>query len=165
MGAWFSSNEIPRPSLVVGLPGRGKVVYERKSVRTSQKGPYGIEITCTSATVTGIACCPVEDDKIHSPVATVKSGGVGWKYVRVYLEPTEKGEWAYQLAISAEENHETKALLQVVPVIQAAASNTGTTQTQPQQISQRTENKTTDVVIKQHSRKLLMMAILMSETC
>ena len=31
--------------------------------------------------------------------------------------------------------------------------------------TQRTENKTTDVVIHQHSRKLLMMAILMSETC
>ena len=43
----------------------------------------------------------------------------------------------------------------------------GTTQTQPHQISntQRTENKTTDVVIQQHSRKLLMMDILMSETC
>jgi len=42
-----------------------------------------------------------------------------------------------------------------------------TTQTQPHQISntQRTENKTTDVVIQQHSRKLLMMDILMSETC
>ena len=30
--------------------------------------------------------------------------------------------------------------------------------------TQRTENKTTDVVIHQHSRKLLMMDILMSET-
>ena len=29
----------------------------------------------------------------------------------------------------------------------------------------RTENKTTDVVVQQHSRKLLMMDILMSETC
>ena len=39
--------------------------------------------------------------------------------------------------------------------------------TQPHQIynTQRTENKTTDVVIQQHSRKLLMMDILMSETC
>jgi hypothetical protein len=37
----------------------------------------------------------------------------------------------------------------------------------PHQISntQRTENKTTDVVIQQHSRKLLMMDILTSETC
>ena len=49
----------------------------------------------------------------------------------------------------------------------ASACNTGTTQNQPHQISntQRTENKTTDVVIQQHSRKLLMMDILMSETC
>jgi hypothetical protein len=31
--------------------------------------------------------------------------------------------------------------------------------------TQRTENKTTDVVIHQHNRKLLMMDILMTETC
>ena len=31
--------------------------------------------------------------------------------------------------------------------------------------TQRTENKTTDVVIHQHTRKLLKMDILMSETC
>ena len=31
--------------------------------------------------------------------------------------------------------------------------------------TQRTENKTTDVVIHQHSRRLLKMYILMSETC
>ena len=31
--------------------------------------------------------------------------------------------------------------------------------------TQRTENKTTNLVIQQHSRKLLMMDILMSETC
>ena len=31
--------------------------------------------------------------------------------------------------------------------------------------TQRTGNKTTDVVIHQHSRKLLKMDILMSETC
>ena len=44
---------------------------------------------------------------------------------------------------------------------------TDTTQNQPHQISntQRTENKTTDVVIQQRSRKLLKMDILMSETC
>ena len=48
-----------------------------------------------------------------------------------------------------------------------SAWKTDTTQTQPHQISntQRTEKKTTDVVIQQHSRKLLMMDILMSETC
>ena len=50
---------------------------------------------------------------------------------------------------------------------EASACNTGTTQTQPHQIcnTQRTENKTTDAVIQQDSRKLLMMDILMSETC
>ena len=54
----------------------------------------------------------------------------------------------------------------VVLVLQAEAWKTSTTQNQPHQISntQRTENKTTDVVIHQHSRKLLMMDILMSET-
>ena len=46
------------------------------------------------------------------------------------------------------------------------ACNKGTTQTQLHQISntQQTENKTTDVVIQQHSHRLLM-DILMSETC
>jgi len=41
-----------------------------------------------------------------------------------------------------------------------------TAQTQPHQISntQRTENKTTDLVIQRHSHKLLMMDILMFET-
>jgi len=55
----------------------------------------------------------------------------------------------------------------VVSVLQAEACNTDTTQTQPHQISntQLTENKTTDVVIQQHIRMLLMMDILMSETC
>ena len=55
----------------------------------------------------------------------------------------------------------------VVPVLQAEACKTNTTQNQAHQISntQRTENKTTDVVIRQHSRKLLMMDILISETC
>ena len=51
--------------------------------------------------------------------------------------------------------------------VHVAGSNTDTTQTQQHQISnvQRTENETTDVVIQQHSRKLLMMDILISETC
>ena len=44
---------------------------------------------------------------------------------------------------------------------------TNTTKNQPHQSSntQRTENETTDVVIHQHSRKLLKMDILISETC
>jgi len=52
-------------------------------------------------------------------------------------------------------------------VLRASTCNTDTTQTQPHQFSktQRTENKTTDVVIQQHSRKLMMMDILLSETC
>jgi hypothetical protein len=55
----------------------------------------------------------------------------------------------------------------VVGGVRASACKTNTTQNQPQQISntQRTENKTTDVVTHQHSRKLLKMDILMSETC
>ena len=55
----------------------------------------------------------------------------------------------------------------VLFVLQAEDCKTNTTQNQPHQISntQRTENKTTDVVIQQHSRKLLMMDILRSETC
>ena len=50
---------------------------------------------------------------------------------------------------------------------EALACKTNTTQNQPQQKLQHTrnENKTTDVVIHQHSCKLLMMDILMSETC
>ena len=58
-------------------------------------------------------------------------------------------------------------LVSVVSLLHASACNKDTIQTKPHQISitQRTENKTTDVVIQQHSRKLLMMDILMSETC
>jgi len=49
----------------------------------------------------------------------------------------------------------------VVSVWQASACNTDTTPTQPH----RTKNNTTNVVIQQNSRKLLMMDILMSESC
>jgi len=51
--------------------------------------------------------------------------------------------------------------------VASSACNTDTTQTQPHQISntERNKNKTTNVVIQQHSRKLLMMDTLMSETC
>ena len=49
----------------------------------------------------------------------------------------------------------------------ASACNTDTTPTQPHRNSNthRTKNNTTSVVIQQNSRKLLMMDILMSETC
>ena len=54
-----------------------------------------------------------------------------------------------------------------LPVILASACNTDTTPTQPHRNSNthRTKNNTTNVVIQQKSRKLLMMDILMSETC
>jgi len=57
--------------------------------------------------------------------------------------------------------------MSLASVLQAEACNTDTTQTQPHEIAstQRTENKTTDVVIQQNSSKLLMIDILMSETC
>jgi len=53
-----------------------------------------------------------------------------------------------------------------VSVLKASACHTDTSQIQPHQISntQWAENKTTDMVIQQHSCKLLMMDILMSET-
>jgi len=58
----------------------------------------------------------------------------------------------------------------VVSVLQAccaSACNTDTTPTQPHRNSNthRTKNNTTNVVIQHNSRKLLMMDILMSETC
>jgi len=58
-------------------------------------------------------------------------------------------------------------LVGVVSVLQASACHTDTTPTQPHRNSNthRTKNNTTNVVIQQNSRKLLMMDILMSETC
>ena len=55
----------------------------------------------------------------------------------------------------------------VVSVLKAEACKTDTTPYQPHRISNthRTKNNTTNVVIQQNSRKLLMMDILMSETC
>ena len=51
--------------------------------------------------------------------------------------------------------------------LQPLACNTDTTPTQPHRNSNthRTKNNTTNVVIQQNSRKLLMMDILMSKTC
>ena len=55
----------------------------------------------------------------------------------------------------------------VVSILQDSACNTDTTPTQPHRNSNthRTKNNTTNVVIQQNSRKLLMKVILMSETC
>jgi len=51
--------------------------------------------------------------------------------------------------------------------LQASACNSDTTRTQPHRNSntQRTKKNTTNVVIQQNSLKLLMIDILMSETC
>ena len=55
----------------------------------------------------------------------------------------------------------------VVSVLQAEVCNTDTTPTQPHRNSNthRIKNNTTNVVIQQNTRKLLMLDILMSETC
>jgi len=55
----------------------------------------------------------------------------------------------------------------MLSVLQAEACNTDNTPTQPHRISNthRTKNNTTNVVIQQYSRMLLMMDILMSKTC
>jgi hypothetical protein len=60
-----------------------------------------------------------------------------------------------------------KIMILYILIFMLLDSKTNTTQNQPHQNSstQRNENKTTDVVIQQHSRELLMMDILMSETC
>jgi len=57
--------------------------------------------------------------------------------------------------------------IQVPCLLQAETCNTDTTPTQPHRNSNthRTKNNMTNVVIQQNSRKLLMMDILMSETC
>ena len=57
--------------------------------------------------------------------------------------------------------------LEWYPCYCASACNTDTTPTQPHRNSNthRTKNNTTIVVIQQNSRNLLMMDILMSETC
>ena len=53
----------------------------------------------------------------------------------------------------------------VVSVLQAEACNTDTTQPHQNSNTHRTKNNMTNVVIQQNSHKLLMMAILLSETC
>jgi len=53
-----------------------------------------------------------------------------------------------------------------IRVAARVACNTVTSPTQPHRNSTlRTKNNTTDVVIQQNSRKLVMMDILMYETC
>jgi hypothetical protein len=101
--SWFSKKEIPRPSLIEGVPGRGKVVYKREVFHTAEKKPHTFRFAHPTGPITGIACTPVKDEQIQSPEATVTEGGLHHKHVHIYLEPTQKGPWAYQLAINAEE--------------------------------------------------------------
>ena len=56
-------------------------------------------------------------------------------------------------------------ILQAEAVLQTAKRTPPNTNRNKSSNTQRTENNTTDVVIQQHSRKLLKMDILMSETC
>ena len=56
-------------------------------------------------------------------------------------------------------------VLQAAAVLQPAKRTPPNTSRNKSSDTQRTENKTTVVVIHQHSRKLLKMDILMSETC
>jgi len=78
--------------------------------------------------------------------------------VRCVLE-FQCGWFGVVSVLQAEAKAETKA--------EASVCNTDTTPTQPHRNSNKhwTKNNTTNVVIQQNSRKLLMMDILMSEKC
>jgi hypothetical protein len=93
---------IARPELVESLPDRGQEVYRRQRRHAASKRPYTIKYKYPTATITGLACVPVENKTIQSPEPTVTAGGVNHKHVHIYLKPTQSGEWAYQLSISAE---------------------------------------------------------------
>jgi hypothetical protein len=63
--------------------------------------------------------------------------------------------------------HIGRIVIVLLCVVGASAYSPDTKQAQQHLISNTQQNKsnTTNVVIQQHSRKLLMMNILMSETC
>ena len=73
----------------------------------------------------------------------------------------------YSLSVAESPRAMNSAYFRCKAFLQASACNTDTTPTQLHRNSNthRTKNNTTNVVIQQNSRKLLMMAILMSETC
>jgi hypothetical protein len=91
----------------VGYSDDGKVLLEREINHNSKKQPYIVIFTIPSARITRIACCPVEDENIQSPYATVTAGGLNHKYVHILLKPATEAEWAYKLEISGEESPET----------------------------------------------------------
>jgi hypothetical protein len=84
-----------------------------KLQRISKKGPCTVKFTHFSANISGISCRPVKNEDIQSPEATVTDGGINWKHANIYLEPTQKGQWGFDLSISVEENSETEASQQV----------------------------------------------------
>ena len=94
------------------------------------------------------------------PVLQASACYTGTTETEVVLQPATRALLKLKLCFSLQHGHYSNWSC-------ASAYNTGTTQTQPHQLSntQQTENKATAVVIQQHSRKLLMMDILMSETC
>jgi len=103
------SPTFPRPRTFLGVPGRGTVVLTRSNTHSSERGHYGLDITCTARTITGIICEPIQDENIQAPEATVKSGGINHSFVKIYLKPPMKNKgWAYDLAISAELDHKSQ---------------------------------------------------------
>jgi len=91
----------------------------------------------------------------------------GWSLQHGHHSNPKRTKSPTHLCFSLQHGHHSNPNAPNLQHTCASSCNADTTQTQPHQISntQRTENKTTDVVIQQHSHKLLMMDILMSETC
>jgi len=86
-----------------------------------------------------------------------------WTFMKEQKEDGDDWNSLLQaFAIYSERNEDIWETLE-----QASACNTDTIPTQPHRNSNthRTKNNMTNVVIQQNSRKLLMMATLMSETC
>ena len=75
----------------------------------------------------------------------------------------ELPHWSFVLGLLCVEGYVRLGLSS----IRVAVCSPNTTQAQPHLTSntQQTKNKTTNVVIQQHSRKLLMIDILISEIC
>ena len=89
---------------------------------------------------------------------------VYWRFGAVGLSGIRVAGWSFSL----QHGHHSNPPHQISNVAAWSFSlQHGHHSNPPHQISntKRTENKTTDVIIQQHSRKLLMMDILMSETC
>jgi len=108
-----TSKKIPRPSTTEGTQDIGEIIFERNKSHSPIKEPYTLNITSCSAKISWIECRPIEDEGVQSPEATVKSGGLNYNKVSISLEPTENGEWGYDLFIKGTKNHETSGSQQV----------------------------------------------------